>query len=269
MYKHLRLSTIVLLAASLFSCQQKKENGFPQNAEWIDLTYPFDSTTLYWPNNLKSFEHTTDAAGVTALGYYYSSYSICTPEHGGTHLDAPIHFADKRYTVDEIPLSSLNGDAVLIDVSEKALTNRDYLVSVQDIEDWEKKHGPIKENTIVLFRTGYGQFYPDREKYFGTAKRGMEAIPELHFPGIDPNTTSFLVTQRKIKALGLDTPSMDYGQSKDFKTHQVLLGANKPGFENVAHLDQLPATGFYVMALPMKIGKGSGAPLRIVAAVIK
>ena len=98
-------------------------------------------------------------------------------------------------------------------------------------------------------------------------RTGLEAIPELHFPGIHPATTEWLVKNRNVKALGLDTPSMDYGQSKDFKTHQILLGSNKPGFENVAHLDQLPAKGIYVVALPMKIGKGSGGPLRIIANV--
>ena len=250
----------------IVACQapSKKSNELLQ-AKWIDLTYSYDSATLYWPNNLTGFEHHTDAEGKTALGYYYSSYSICTPEHGGTHLDAPVHFAEGKMTVDQLPLTSITGEAVVIDVSKNALANRDYLVSVADVENWEKEHGQIAEDMIVLFRTGYGSFYPDREKYFGTAKRGMEAIPELHFPGIDPQATEWLTSKRKIKALGLDTPSMDYGQSKEFKTHQILLGQNKPGFENVANLDKLPATGVYVIALPMKIGKGSGAPLRIIA----
>ena len=167
-----------------------------------------------------------------------------------------------------MPLTSLTGPAVVIDVSDHAQGNRDYLISISDIEKWEEQHGTIPDDRIILFRTGYGKFYPDRKNYFGTEKRGAEAIPELHFPGIDPNTTQWLLDKRKIKALGLDTPSMDYGQSKDFKTHQILLGANKPGFENVANLDQLPETGIYVVALPMKVGKGSGAPLRIIAGIL-
>jgi kynurenine formamidase len=232
------------------------------------LGHSFDSATLYWPNNKKGFEHITEAAGITSSGYYYSSYSFCAPEHGGTHLDAPIHFAENKLTVDRIPLSSLTGNAVVIDVSRKALANRDYQVSIEDIENWEKDNGKIPGNTMILFRTGYGQFYPDREKYFGTSKTGMDAIPELHFPGIAPETTQWLVEKRTVKALGLDTPSMDYGQSKEFKTHQILLGSNKPGFENLANLDQLPSKGIYVVALPMKIAKGSGAPLRIIATLM-
>jgi kynurenine formamidase len=261
--------TSLLTASILLSCTSKKNDFALSNLNWIDLTYSFDSSTLYWPNNAKGFEHHTVAEGVTPLGFYYSSFSICTPEHGGTHLDAPIHFAANKYTVDQIPLSSLSGNAILIDVSKNALSNRDYQISIVDIEKWEEKNGAIEENTIILFKTGYGQFYPDRAKYFGSLKTGVEGISELHFPGIAPETTQWLVSKRKIKALGIDTPSMDYGQSKDFKTHQILLGENKPGFENVAHLDQLPSTGIYVMALPMKIGKGSGAPLRIVAGISK
>ena len=105
---------------------------------WLDLSHSYDNTTLYWPNNIKGFEHITEAEGKTSSGYYYSSYSICTPEHGGTHLDAPIHFAENKLTVDKIPLSSLTGNAIVIDVSRNALADRDYQVSVDDIENWEE-----------------------------------------------------------------------------------------------------------------------------------
>lgn len=260
---------ILLFIAGLTACAQHHNAVVSTNdLNWIDLTHPYDSTTLYWPNNVKGFEHVTESEGKTALGYYYSSYSICTPEHGGTHLDAPIHFAENMLTVDRLPLSSLTGNAVVIDISPKALANRDYQVSVEDIENWENENGRIPDNTIILFKTGYEQFYPNREKYFGTPKTDLKAIPELHFPGIAPETTLWLVEKRNIKALGLDTPSMDYGQSKEFKTHRILLGRNKPGFENLANLDQLPSKGIYIVALPMKIAKGSGGPLRIIATLI-
>ncbi|WP_111671499.1 cyclase family protein [Algoriphagus litoralis] len=261
----------------LFSCKDKVQEESPESEplaalsklQWIDLTYPFDSTTLYWPNNLKGFELETEADGITDLGYYYSSNSLSTPEHGGTHLDAPIHFSASGKTLDQLDLDQLTGEAVLVDVSELALADRDYLIDSIAILNWESQHGEIPEGSIVLFRTGYGAFYPDREKYFGTAKVGMEAIPELHFPGIHPDCARFLAEKRKVKAVGLDTPSLDYGQSKDFAAHQVLMGYNIPGFENVANLDQLPEKGFYIVALPMKIKNGSGGPLRIIAGVGK
>ncbi|WP_339755248.1 cyclase family protein [Algoriphagus aquimarinus] len=237
------------------------------NPQWIDLSYAFDSTTLYWPNNPDGFQHRVDAEGVTDLGYYYSSYTILTPEHGGTHLDAPIHFYEKGETVDELPLSKLTGEAVVIDVSALALENRDYLIDSVAVLNWEAEHGKIPEQAMVLFRTGYGKFYPDREAYFGTAKMGAEAIPELHFPGIQPETAAWLAKSRNVKAVGLDTPSLDYGQSKDFAAHQALMENQIPGFENVANLDLLPSKGIYVIALPMKIKGGSGGPLRIIAMI--
>ena len=237
--------------------------------EWIDLSYSFDSTTLYWPNNLKGFELETEAEGITEAGYFYSSYSLSTPEHGGTHLDAPIHFSAKGQRLDELSLAQLTGVAVLIDVSKEALADPDYRIDVAALLAWEEKNGQIPEESMVLFRTGYGSFYPDRERYFGTAKMGLEAIPELHFPGIHPEAALFLAEKRKVKAVGLDTPSLDYGQSKEFESHQVLMGHNIPGFENMANLDQLPESGFYIVALPMKIKGGSGGPLRVIAGVGK
>lgn len=231
---------------------------------WIDLSYDLSAQTLYWPNNPTNFKLDTTAEGITPGGFYYSTNAFSAPEHGGTHLDAPIHFAQHGLTADKITIDRLTGDAVIIDVSARAMVNRDYLISTGDIETWEKKNGAIKENTIVLFRTGYGQFYPDAAKYFGTAEKGAGAIPKLHFPGIDPGTAEWLV-QHKIKAVGIDTPSIDYGQSKDFKTHQVLLGAGICGFENIANMNLLPEKGTYIIALPMKIKDGTGGPLRIVA----
>lgn len=262
----MRVISLAIFMA-LVSCQDKPREQTFIDSNWVDLSYSFDSATLYWPNNLIGFEHKTDAKGFTPGGFYYSSYSILTPEHGGTHLDAPVHFAEKGLSLDELPLENLTGNAIVIDVSSNALKNRDYQITIADIEKWELMYGEIKPNTIILFKTGYGEFYPDREKYFGTAKKGLEAIPELHFPGIHPETTQFLVEKRNVKALGIDTPSIDFGQSKDFKTHQILLGANRPAFENVASLNRLPPQGLYVVALPMKIGQGSGGPLRIIAQV--
>ncbi|MCB0542570.1 MAG: cyclase family protein [Saprospiraceae bacterium] len=236
---------------------------------WIDLTHPFSDSTLYWPNNKIGFHLDTLFNGTTPGGFFYSSYQFCAPEHGGTHLDAPIHFAAGRWSCDEIPPERLSGNAVVVDVSKKALQNRDYLVSTEDLTSWETENGPLPEGSFLLLRTGYGKFYPDRLEYFGTARMGEEAVAELHFPGLDPQAAEWLVKNRKVKAVGLDTPSIDYGQSKDFKSHQVLLGENILVFENVAHLDQLPSTGAYVMAFPMKIAGGSGGPLRILGWVKK
>ncbi len=234
--------------------------------QWIDLSHEFSEETIYWPT-AKTFTKTTVFEGCTDGGYYYSAYNFEAAEHGGTHVDAPVHFCEGANTVDQISLEQLIGPAVVMDVSRKVKNNRNYQFSVDDVLDWEKEHGSMPEKSILLIYTGSSVFWPDRSKYMGTNKRGPEATKELAFPGIHPDAATFLATKRKMKAVGLDTPSLDFGPSRQFKTHQILFGENIPGFENVNNIDTLPATGAFVMALPMKIKGGSGAPLRIVAFV--
>ena len=159
------------------------------------------------------------------------------------------------------------GPAIVIDVAARAASDPDYLVSVADFEAFEAAHGPIPTGAIVLLRTGWGQRWPDRQAYLGTEMVGPDAVPLLHFPGLAPDAARWLVANRTIGAIGIDTPSIDFGQSTMFEAHQVLYGGNIPGFENVANLETMPETGGYVVALPMKIEGGSGAPLRIVGVV--
>ncbi len=206
------------------------------------------------------------SAEQTPGGYYYAANNFSSAEHGGTHLDAPVHFAEGRHTSDQVPLDRLIGPAVVLDVSEQAEADRDYQVDLPALEQWEAEHGPVQEGTIVLVRTGWSSRWPDKARYLGTSRIGPEAVAELHFPGIDSAVAHRLV-ERKIRAVGIDTPSIDRGQSSMFLTHRILLGENNPAFENVAHLDRLPPTGSFVVALPMKIRGGSGGPLRIVALV--
>lgn len=234
------------------------------SARVVDLTHAFDESTVYWPT-AQPFKLDTDFEGMTDKGYFYSAYRYSAAEHGGTHLDSPVHFAKDRYTVDQIPLQQLMGDAVLIDVTKQCAANPDYLVSVADFQEWEKRNGRLPPGTIVFLRTGFGKHYPDRKKYLGTDERGDAAVAKLHFPGLDPAAARWLTENRSIKAIGLDTASIDYGQSTLFESHRILFEKNIPAFENVANLDQLPAKGFSVIALPMKIKGGSGGPLRIVA----
>ena len=180
-------------------------------------------------------------------------------------MDAPIHFAKNGKTVDQISLDKLIGQTVVIDVSKEALQNSDYQVTIQDFKNWESSFGKIPDNIIVLLFTGFGKYWPDRLKYLGTSKTGKEALSELHFPGLHPDAAKWLVENRKINAIGLDTQSIDYGRSEFFETHRILCEKDIPFFEYVANLDRLPATGAMVLALPMKIKDGSGAPLRLVA----
>lgn len=232
----------------------------------IDLTYSFDSNTVYWPT-AEGFELTVDFEGFTDKGYYYSANKFCAAEHGGTHLDSPIHFYEGGQSVDQIPLENLMGKAIVVDVTEECSANRDHLISVNDLRAWEAKHGMIEEGTIVLLMSGFGKYWPHREEYMGTAERGIDAVAKLSFPGLSPEAAKWLTGQRNIKAVGIDTPSIDYGKSKYFKAHVELASHDVPIFENVANLDKLPAKGFKVIALPIKIANGSGGPARIIALV--
>ena len=259
--KCLQLLVLVLILAVPVGAQ--KSGAFP-SGRIVDLTYAFDANSVYWPT-AEQFKLETDFEGVTDKGYFYSAYRYSAAEHGGTHLDSPVHFAKGHLTVDELPLQQLMGSAIVIDVTAQCATNPDYLVSVADFENWEKRNGRIPAGTIVLLRTGFGKFYPDRKKYLGTEERGAAAVAKLHFPGLDPAAARWITTNRSIKAIGLDTASIDYGQSTLFESHRTLFEKNIPAFENVANLDQLPVKGFSVIALPMKIKGGSGGPLRIIA----
>jgi len=232
-------------------------------ARVLDLTHVFDEKTIYWPNSPTTFQLTKLSDGATEGGYYYRSNSFCAPEHGGTHLDAPSHFAKEGFTADQIPLSRLVAPGVVLDVSKSAAADPDYRLSGADVRAWEKNHGAIPAGAIVLLRTGWSARWPDRKRYLGDDTPGETS--HLHFPSYGKEAAEILVRERRAAALGVDTASIDYGPSTDFIVHQVANGANVPGLENVANLDALPATGSWIVALPMKIAGGSGGPLRIIA----
>jgi kynurenine formamidase len=253
----------LLVTVTLAACTRSSLTDQLARASWVDLTYAFDSTTIYWPT-AKPFRLEVVSAQRTPAGYYYAANNFAAAEHGGTHLDAPVHFAEGKLSADQIPVTRLAGPAVVIDVSGQAAADRDFRVAPADLAAWERDHTPIPEGTVVLIRTGWGSRWPDRARYLGTTKTGAAALPELHFPGIHPDAARWLVA-RRVRAVGIDTPSIDYGQSTTFETHQILFAADIPAFENLAHLSAVPATGAFVIALPMKIRGGSGGPLRIVA----
>ena len=260
-YKIAALSFLVLITS--LGCSES--DTFPQG-EWIDLTHDFSSETIYWPT-AQAFKSETVWEGLTDKGFFYLTKNYSASEHGGTHIDAPIHFAEGKETVDEIPLSKLIGVAVVVDVSKKASENPDYQIGIEDFRQWEDENGRIPDDSIVLLNTGYSKYWPDKAKYLGTEARGEGAVKDLHFPGLDPEAAKWLIENRSLKAIGLDTASIDYGQSQLFKSHITLFEGSVPAFENVANLDKLPAKGAIVIALPTKIKGGSGGPLRIVALV--
>jgi kynurenine formamidase len=233
----------------------------------VDLTHPFDKETIYWPTSPSGFELKALHEGLTARGFYYSAYSFCAPEHGGTHLDAPVHFAEGRWTNAEIPVDRLIRPAVVIDVSDKAEKDPDYTLSVEDVRNFEAEHGEIAPGTAVLLRTGWGKRWPDRLLYLGDDTPGDAS--NLHFPSYGLEAAALLIRDRKVSLLGVDTASIDPGTSADFPVHRLAATNGVIGIENLANLAELPPTGATTIALPMKITGGSGGPARVVALVPK
>jgi kynurenine formamidase len=236
-----------------------------RTAKVVDLTHTFDSETLYWPTSPTKFELTTLTAGMTEGGWFYSANSFCAPEHGGTHLDAPIHFARGQKTADQVPVRQLVAPAVLIDVTEAAASDPDHRLSMAEVRAWEKKHGTIPGGAIVLLRTGWSKRWPDKKRYLGDDTPGDAS--NLHFPSYGADAAGFLVRERHVGALGVDTASIDHGPSRDFPVHRLVAAANVPGLENLTELESVPEAGAWVVALRMKIAGGSGGPLRAIVLV--
>jgi len=233
-------------------------------ARFVDLTHAFGPDTIVWPTE-QDFRLVGQHAEETAGGYYYASNRIEMPEHGGTHIDAPIHFSKGGQTLDQIALDQLIGTGVRIDVTGPCVRDRDHRVTIQDLKQWEAVHGRIPDRAVVLLETGYSRFWPSRNEYLGTELRGEDGVRSLHFPGLHPDAAGWLIRERQVKAVGIDTASIDYGQSTTFETHVALLSNNVPVFENLDELYRLPERDSDVIALPMKIAGGTGGPLRVIA----
>ncbi len=257
------LFLIIFTICAGLTCKSPQKS----QSQWLDMTYPYDSNTIYWPT-AKPFQLVKLDWKVNDAGWWYASNEFSASEHGGTHVDAPIHFSENGRTIDQIPLEEWIGPAVKIDVVNKCENNRDYLLTVEDILAWEDENGRIPEKAWVIMFTGIdSKYYPDKENVLGTNKVGEDAIPELRFPGFSPESVEYLVSSRNITGIAIDTPSIDNGQSKDFLVHRILCAADKLALENIARLDKLPVSGASLYVIPMLIKEGTGSPARVFALI--
>ncbi len=230
----------------------------------VDLSHPYGEGTLYWPTDTRGFELNTLAEGETDAGFFYAAKEYASAEHGGTHIDAPYHFAEGQADVASVPLSRLIVPGVVVDVAASADADPDYRVTAADIEAWEARNGRIPDGAGVLFRTGWPARWPDALAYLGDDTPGDAS--GLHFPGVSADAMRLLV-DRNPGIVGIDTASIDHGPSQDFIAHQIGAAAGIPNLENLGDLSDLPETGFLLVALPMKIEGGTGAPVRAVALI--
>jgi kynurenine formamidase len=232
------------------------------DARIVDLTYTLNATSPYWPGeNYQPFELKTIA---TLEKDGVLSKVLTFPEHLGTHIDAPNHFEPDRPAVDQIPPEDLFAPGVVIDIALQAEQDADYALSLADVERWEREHGRIPDKGVVLVHTGWGRFWTNYDRY-----KNQDVHGTLHFPGVSKAAAEFLVTERDIRGMGIDTLSIDPGTSKDFAVHHVLNKARRYALENVANLDKLPARGFDLIIAPIKVEHGTGGPTRIFAVMPK
>lgn len=192
----------------------------------------------------------------------YSLYQWQLIEHSGTHLDAPIHFSEAGIAVEQIPADTLVVPLAVINVADKAAKNPDYQLSRSDLAAWERRHGRLPDNACVAMNSGWARHVADKAKYVGKDAGGV-----MHFPGFAPDAAAWLIKQRKVAGLAVDTLSLDHGASKDFKTHVLWLGSGRWGLENVAGLDRVPAAGATLVVGLAKVKGATGAPARLFALV--
>jgi kynurenine formamidase len=266
----MRLKALLPVAALALLCGAAPAQPEAQpidlaSARVVDLTHAFDKDTIYWPTSPSGFELKPLHEGLTGRGFYYSAYAFCAPEHGGTHLDAPVHFAEGTWTNAEIPVDRFIRPVVVIDVSEKAAKDPNYTLSVEDVAAFEAEHGRIAPGSAVLLRTGWSRRWPDKRLYLGDDTPGDAS--NLHFPSYGLEAATLLIRERQVTMIGVDTASIDPGTSHDFPVHRFAAANKVAGIENLTDLETLPPTGATVIALPMKIRGGSGGPARVVALV--
>ena len=233
---------------------------FAGDLEVIDMTHALSPEAVYWPGSEASpFEYevrSRQPSGAVSMGAY------STPEHHGTHLDAPIHGGDNLPTVDQLTPADLFGPVAVIDVRGHSASDADYAVSRDDLLAWEDRNGPLPAGAIVLMSSGWSEKYGDADAY-----RNQDDDGRMHFPGFSEEAARFLIDERDIRGIGADTLSVDPGAARGFAAHGVVNGNGKFHLENVANVHLLPEAGAYLIVAPIKIAGGSGGQVRIFAII--
>jgi kynurenine formamidase len=191
-------------------------------------------------------------------GFYLNQWTL--HEHHGTHLDAPIHFAKGKWGTDDLPDDTLICPAAVIDVRDRARGKPDAEVTPDDLKRWERRHGRIPQGAAVLMLSGWEARIGDQSAYRNQDDKGV-----LHFPGFHKEAVEWLLKERQINGIGVDTLSLDHGASQDFAVHYLLLPANKWGIENLAQLAKIPPSGATLFVGVPKVKGASGGPTRVIA----
>ncbi|KAL5015296.1 hypothetical protein ScPMuIL_009566 [Solemya velum] len=228
----------------------------------VDMSHDLSIATPFWVG-MPRFNFTILNRNNTSRGFWLENNAFQIAEHGGTHLDAPAHYYKGSWRTQLIPMDSLFGPGVVINVTDKVLTNPDYRVKTSDLSQWEANYGRIPPNAVIIMNSGWQYKFPNKTRVFNTTD--PEDPSTYHFPGWHEEAVQWLVDNRQVNIIGVDTPSTDYGQATHFPVH-VLLGKYQiPGLENVANLDNVPKHGAIIYAPVVKLHDGSGGPARVFA----
>ena len=254
-------SACIILLLSVFTAAQAGEEQFHFDIKAdrvVDLTQPLYNGMPYWPG--------TEPIEIERLADYekgYRMHRFSMWENIGTHVDSPSHFAagQGKRTIDQLKPEDLILPLVMIDVRSSVKKNDDYMLSVADIESWEKLNGKIEPGTLVLMNTGWSSKFPEPKAYVNQDEQGV-----LHFPGFSVEAARLLV-KRNVAGIGIDTMSLDPGNDLSFPVHNIMLAANKFQVENMTNLDMLPATGAVAFIGVLPVRDGSQAQARILALI--
>jgi kynurenine formamidase len=223
----------------------------------VDLTAPLDANTVMWPDAPPPVAETI----LTVEGDGFYNRRLTFVEHSGTHFDAPCHMVAGGLTVDQIDPDRLVRPVAVIDISADCTGNPDAILTLDQVRAWEDRHGPVPQGSAVFLRTGWEEFCTDPLRY-------ANAGGPLRFPGYGADAARFLVEERGVVGLGIDTLGIDPGVADDFVVHrQISHPKGVWHVENLVNLSKLPPTGAWVMVGPLKLVGGSGSPARVLALV--
>lgn len=228
-----------------------------QATKVIDLTHPLHDEMPFWPGGVPFKK-------IRLVDYNqgYQLHKFETGENTGTHVDAPSHFIKGNKPIDQLSLSELIVQAMVIDIQKKVAANPDYQLTAADVRAWEAEHGKIPAGSLVILNTGWHKRFANPKKYINM---GDDKV--MHFPGFGPDSAELLV-ERDVVGIGIDTLSLDNGPSKDFASHVIMLKKNKYQIENLANLDALPPTGATVIVGVLPVKNGSQAQARVIALLL-
>ena len=259
----------------------------------VDLSHPIHSNVPRWPGDPPVEFHTV--ADLETDGYFLRKFSL--GEHSGTHINAPASFHAEGATIDNYTGASLVAPAVVMDLREKAGSNPDYTLGVADVLAWEQRHGPVPSGSVTLLLTGWQDKWSSPAEFLGEAAEeglsfpgfGLDAVSfllaergiagvgidthgvdggqGLSFPGFGLDAVSFLLAERGIAGVGIDTHGVDGGQGADFAVNRLVLEELRIVLENLNNLDQLPPTGATLVIGVLRLRGGSGSPVSVTAFV--